>query len=54
MFSSVGFGRFLSLVLHGVLHGSMRAVKYGTNISWCYLVHMEKETNSARYEWLSN
>ena len=43
MFSSVGLAVSLSLVLHGVLHGSMRDVKYGTNISWCYLGHIRKK-----------
>ena len=53
MFSSVGLAASLSLVLHGILHGSMRA--YLGNIYFVVLFGTHKErTNSAMYEWLSN
>ena len=43
----------LSLVLHGVLHGSM-----GSQFGHPYIVVLfgahKEETNSAIYEWLSN
>lgn len=53
MFSSVGFAHLWSLVLHSVLHGSMRA--YLGHIYFVVLFGTHKErTNSAIYEWLSN
>ena len=43
----------LSLVLHGVLHGSMRAYLWHLD-TMGDIVALTEETNSARYEWLSN
>lgn len=54
MFSSVGFGRFIVACPSWRPTQSYEGRNRGSNISWGYLVHMEKETNSAMYEWLPN